>query len=178
MTQLAQTGSMATLNHLTGNAVPFIGTSAPTWHPGLVWINSNTNPGVLYHWDGAAWVSGTAGLYIALCTVDPNTTGPSGGFSVNISDLAEDTTAGYTRQAVTFSLASSTYPAVSSNTNDLTFGPYTAAQAAAVQWAALVTVASGTAGFLSYTWNLSPAQQVQISQSIIIGSGTLTLDQQ
>lgn len=177
MTQLGQWGSMALINHISANAVPFIGSSAPTWVPGLVWINTSSTPTV-YHWNGAAWVSGAASLYIALCTADPTTSGPSGGYSVNISDLVEDTTAGYARQAVTFSAAATTYPATTANTNNLTFGPYSAAQQQAVQWAALVNVSSGNAGQLLYWWDMSPAQQVAISQTIVIGSGTLPLDAQ
>jgi hypothetical protein len=174
MTQVGQWGSMAAINHLTGNVPPYIGSTAPTWIPGLDWINTSSGT-VLYHWNGVAWVSGAAGHYIALLTVDPATTGPSGGYSVNISDLVEDTTAGYARQAVTFSAAGTTYPSPSSNTGNLTFGPYTAAQTVPVQWAALVTAASGNTGLLTYWWNLSPAEQVSVSQTIVIGSGTLSL---
>jgi hypothetical protein len=177
MTQLGQWGSMALINHISGNATPVIASSAPTWVPGMVWINTSSSPAI-YHWNGSSWVPGAASLYIALCTADPATSGPGGGFSVNISDLVEDTTSGYTRQAVTFSVASSTYPAVTANTNNLTFGPYSAGQSIAVQWAALVNVSSGTGGLLLYWWDMSPAQQVAISQEIIIGSGTLTLDEQ
>src|ERR1700722_5061400 len=145
MTQLGQWGSMALINHITANATPIISASPPAWVPGLVWINTSSSPAI-YHWNGSSWVSGAAGLYIALCTADPATSGPGSGPSVNISDLVEDTTSGYTRQAVTFSVASTAYPAVSSNANNLTFGPYSAGQTIAVQWAALVNAASGTAG--------------------------------
>lgn len=178
MTQLGQWGSMSLINHISGNAPPYIGSTAPgTWYPGQTWINDSTSPPVAYSYNGAAWVTGQS-LYIALCVGNPATTGPSGGYSVNITDLVEDTTTGYARQAVTFSAATTAYPSQSSNTNNLTFGPYTEAQVAAVQWCALVTVSTGTAGLLKYWWDMSPSQQVQISQTIIIGSGTLTFNEQ
>lgn len=169
----------------------------------------------------------TAGSrYLALLTSDPSqAVAQNGGYAMNISDLVEDQTAGYARQAVTFAIpptyASGTtyalgqqvfynsylyqcavatslgvappgtagmsnanwtyvnngYPATISNSNVITFGAYTAAQALPVQWAALVTVVSGTAGLLLYTWKLPAAQQVANSQSIQIGAGLLTIDQ-
>jgi hypothetical protein len=69
------------------------------------------------------------------------------------------------------------YPSVIANTNTLSFGPYTAAQAAPVQFAALVTCASGAVGRLAYTWTLPVQQQVNVSQFIQAGAGSLTLGQ-
>jgi hypothetical protein len=67
------------------------------------------------------------------------------------------------------------YPGEVANSNVLTWGPYTAAQALPVQWAALVTVSSGTVGLLKYMWILPAPQQVNISQSIQAGVGSLIL---
>ena len=175
---VAQVGSMTMLNTITNNVNPFIGISAPTWIPGLVWINTNTNPGVLYTWNGASWVSGAQGRFIALLTADPTTTGPGGGFSVNVSDLVEDTTSGYSRQSVTWSVGTTAYPSVSVNTNALVFGPYSANQLLPVQWAAMVTSAAGIFGTLLYSWQLAQPQQVSISQEIVVAASALTLDQQ
>ena len=171
--QLSQGGAQALANTIGGVVPPFLGTAAPTWKPGLKWVDT-TSGAVLKYWNGTAWVAGTEPLYIALLTGDPSLSGPSGGYSQNISDLIEDTTAGYARQAVTFGAATG-YPAVVANTAALTFGPYTAAQASPVQWAAMVTAASGTTGLLKYMWALPAAQQVGISQSIQIPIGDLTL---
>jgi hypothetical protein len=69
-----------------------------------------------------------------------------------------------------------TYPAQVANTNQLTW-TYTASQALAVQWAALVTAASGSAGELKYMWTLPEAQQVQATQSIQAGIGSFVLSE-
>src|SRR5258708_5486401 len=100
--QLSATGAQALANHIGGIVPPFIGASAPAWVPGLSWINT-TSGAVLMAWNTSAWVAATTmGLYIALLTGDPSQSGPGGGYARSISDLVEDTTAGYARQAVTF----------------------------------------------------------------------------
>ena len=53
--QLSQVGAQILANKIAGNVPPYIGTSAPTWVPGLDWINT-TSGSVLYTWNGAAWV--------------------------------------------------------------------------------------------------------------------------
>lgn len=221
--QLAAVGAQSLANHLAGIVPPHIGTSAPVWQPGLVWINT-TSGAVLSYWNGSAWVAGTEGRYIALLTGDPTQSGLYGGYAHNISDLIEDTTAGYARQSVTFAApapySSSTtytlgqqvtydtyvyqcavasisgtapsgtqtnsadwtwvgndYPASAYNTNVVTFGPYSAAQASPVQWAALVTASSGVLGELLYLWVLPAAEQVGVSQSISIPAGDILLGQ-
>lgn len=184
--QVAQWGAAATLNHITGEAVPVVSATAPaSWIPGQYWINTSAGNAV-YAYNGASpyttsgWAA-VGGLYLALLVADPSTSGPSSGPAVSLSDLVEDTTAGYARQSVTFSQITqsngTTPPAQASNTNTLTFGPYTANQALPVQWAALVTAASGTTGLLKYTWNLDTIEQVSVSQPIIIPAGSLVLDQ-
>ena len=87
----------------------------------------------------------------------------------------EVTTAGYSRQAVTFTNAAASYPAPVSNSNLLTFGPMSANMALSAQWAAMVTAVTGTVGLLSYFWNLDTPEQVLVSQSIQIPIGSLTL---
>jgi hypothetical protein len=99
--QLTALGAQSLVNAVGGIVPPHIGTTAPTWQPGLYWINT-TAGAVLEYWNGSAWVAGTEPLYIALLTGDPSVSGPGGGYALNISDLIEDTTSGYARQAVTF----------------------------------------------------------------------------
>jgi hypothetical protein len=175
--QLSQVGAQIAANKIAGNVPPFLGTSAPTWVPGLDWIDT-TSGATLKTWNGAAWVVGAANLYTALLTASPFTSGSGGGPAQTISDLVEVTTAGYARQLTDFANASAAYPAPVSNSGVLTFGPMTAAMTLAAQWAALVTHAStGTAGLLLYFWQLDTPQQVSISQSIQIPIGNLQLSE-
>lgn len=184
--QVAQWGAAATLNHIAGQAVPVVAASAPaSWIPGQYWINTSAGNAV-WQYNGATpyttsgWAA-VGSLYLALLTADPSTSGPSSGPAVAMSDLVEDTTSGYARQVVTFSqitqLLATVPPAATANTNIITFGPYTASQALPVQWAALVTAATGTAGVLKYVWGLDTIEQVNVSQPITIPAGALVLDQ-
>lgn len=175
--QLSATGAQALANHIGGIVPPHLGTSAPTWVPGLIWIDTTSGATAKY-WNTSAWVAGTPGLYVALLTGDPSQSGEGGGYAQGISDLVEDTTSGYARQAVTFAEPGSPgYPAVITNTAVVTFGPYSAAQLLEVQWAALVTASSGNLGLLLYMWALPGPQMVGVSQSIQIPIGDLTLGQ-
>lgn len=169
--RLSQYGAQALANHISGNAPVYIGSSAPTWVPGLSWVNT-TSGAVRYEWNSSAWVlASTMGQYIALLTADP-TTGPA----INVSDLTEVTTAGYSRSAVTFTAASSAYPAVVSNNGTLTWGPLSADMLLAAEWAALVTCASGTLGIFKYSWPIAP-QQKATSQVMQLATGGLTLSE-
>ena len=172
--QLSQVGAQSLANHIAGNVPPYIGSSSPTWIPGLTWINTSGAP-ALYSWNGASWVAGAQGRYIALLTASPFTSGPGGGYAQAISDLVEVTTAGYARQSVSFTDAAASYPAPESNSNLLTFGPMSANMAVSAQWAAMVTAVTGTVGLLEYWWTLDTPQQVLVSQSIQIPIGSLTL---
>ena len=173
--QLSQVGAQMLANKIGGNVPPAIQTSAPTWIPGLDWIN-NTSGAVLNTWNGSAWVTGGATLYTALVTASPFTSGPAGGAAQAISDLVELTTAGYSRQVVDFSNAAGSYPSPVANSAVITFGPMSAAMTLAAQWAALITHApSGTSGLLLYFWQLDDVQQVSVSQSIQIPIGDLAL---
>ena len=89
----------------------------------------------------------------------------------------EVTTAGYARQAVTWTNAAASYPSPVSNSGVLTFGPMSASMALSAQWAALVTASTGSTGLLLYFWNLDTAQQVSVSQSIQIPAGNLSLSE-
>lgn len=174
--QVAQTSAQALANHIAGNVPPAVQGTAPTWIPGLVWVNTSAG-NAIYSWNGSAWVSGVAGHYLALLTASPFSSGPGGGYAVSISDLVEVTTTGYTRQPVTFSTASATYPSNVSNSATITFGPLTASMTQAAQWVAMVSAASGTTGLLNYYWTLATPQQVSVSQSIQIAAGALELSQ-
>lgn len=169
--RLSQTEAMALANHAGGQPSVYIGTGAPTWYPGLSWVNTTSTP-VQYSWNGSAWVlSSTLGQYLALLTADP-TTLPA----INVSDLQEVTTAGYSRAAVTFTEASVAYPAVVSNSGTITWGPMSADMLVPAEWIALVTCASGTAGIFKYSWPIAP-QQVETSQVIQLPTGGLTLSE-
>jgi hypothetical protein len=183
--QVAQWGAASLLNHICGQAQPYVGATAPTsWIPGQVWVNTSEG-NAIYTYNGTSpystsgWAA-APGQYLALLTSDPATSGSGGGPAVLISDLVEDQTSGYGRQSVTWSqITQSTAtvpPAQASNTNTVTFGPYTANQELAVQWAALVTAQTGTVGLLLYTWDLDTIEQVEVSQPIIIPAGSLVLD--
>jgi len=174
--QLSTVGAQILANKIAGNVPPFIGTSAPTWVPGLDWINTSGTP-TLYSWNGAAWVSGALNRYVALLTASPFTSGPSGGNAELISDLVEVTTSGYSRQLAAWSNAAASYPSPVSNSGVLTFGPMTAAMTLAAQWAALVSAATGTTGLLYYYWTLDTPQLVSVSQSIQIPIGDLSLSE-
>lgn len=177
---IAQTGALASLNNIAGKSVPAVASSAPTWHPGLYWVNTADSNNV-YDWDPSttSWIKVPAAgsRYLALLITDPATSGSGGGPAVNVSDLIEDTTSGYSRQLISFSYAVSGTPNSLSNSGAITFGPYSADMPAAAQWAALVTSASGTSGLLLYTWDLDTPQQVDVSQEIIIPAGGLVLDE-
>ena len=174
--QLSQVGAQILANKIAGNVSPHLGTSAPTWIPGLDWINT-TSGAALYTYNGSSYVAGAQNEYIALLTASPWTSGPSSGYAQAITDLVEVTTPGYSRQAVTFTNAGAAYPSPVSNSGVLTFGPMTAAMTLAAQWAAMVTAATGTSGLLLYFWQLDTPQQVSVSQSVQIPIGGLSLDE-
>lgn len=174
--QLSQVGAQILANKIAGNVPPFIGTSAPTWVPGLDWINT-TSGAVLYTWNGSAWVTGAQDRYVALLTASPFTSGPGSGPAQQISDLVELTTSGYSRVQVTWANATAAYPSVVASSDVLTFGPMSANMTLAAQWAAMVSAATGTTGLLYYFWQLDTPQQVNISQSIQVPVDSLTLSE-
>lgn len=172
MGQIGTHGAQACLNLLTGNAVPVVSSSAPaTPVYGQYWINTSSS-NQPYYYNGTSWVLETGNRYLALLTADP-TQLPA----VNITDLAEVTTAGYGRAQVTMSTATGNYPSVATDTGTITWGPMSADMLAPALFAALVTVASGTAGLYLYSWPLPSPEQVSVSQSIQIATSQLSLSQ-
>jgi hypothetical protein len=180
MAQLAQFGDMGLVNDLAGLTVPVVNGTAPTWTPGMYWVNTSAG-NVVEQWQGAAggWTSSPAAgtRFLALLTADPVF-----GQAVNITDsgFSECVTTGYTRQIVTFSQATASYPSTSANTNLVTFGPMASSMLVPVQWVALVTTSSLTPaqGFFLASWNLTTPIQVNVSQNIQIGIGQLVLQGQ
>lgn len=172
MGQIGTRGAQATLNLLTGNAVPVVSSSAPaTWIPGQYWINASSSY-TPYEYNGSAWVPASATRYLALLTTDP-TQLPA----VNITDLFEITTAGYARATVTLSTSTANYPSVSTDTGTISWGPMSADMLVPALFAALVTVSSGTSGLYLYSWPLPSPQQVSTSQYIQIATSELSLSQ-
>lgn len=114
-------------------------------------------------------------LYVALLTGDPSTSGSGGSFATNVSNLVEVTTGGYARAPVVFTSATASLPSVSANNSTITWGPFTGDMQLSAQWAALVTVLSGTGGSLLYTWTLETPEQAASSQQIQIATGDLEI---
>lgn len=170
--QIAEFGAAALVNHLSGQSVPVVAASPPSWFPGLIWIDTSSGNAVK-GWNGSAWVTGAGNRFLALLSADP-----VAGAAVNLTDLTEITTAGYSRQSVTFAHSSTAYPSSTSNTNLITFGPMSAGMVNAVQWVAMVTVASGTTGYFLMSWLMPAAVQVNSSQVIQIGIGALVIENQ
>lgn len=169
MTGVAQVGAQEMLNHLTRAALPVISNTAPTWIPGMSWVNTTTNPPLLYKWNGTTWTQDHGNpIWLALLTADP--TG-----LVNISQLTECTDAGYSRQPCAFSPSTATSPVTSSNSSLIQFGPFTVNMALPVQWAALVDSSSGTSGFLRETWTFSTQEQVLATETVDIAAGQLVI---
>lgn len=172
MGQIGTDGAQSCLNLLTGNAVPVVSSSAPSaWIPGQYWINS-ANSYLPYEYNGSSWVPASASRYLALLTADP-TQLPA----VNISDLAEVTTAGYARATVSMSVATANYPSVATDTGTVSWGPMTADMLVPALFAALVTVVLGTMGLYLFSWPLPSPQQVSTSQYIQIATSQLSLSQ-
>ena len=90
-----------------------------------------------------------------------------------ISELTEVTTSGYARQSVTWS-APTGDPQVSSNTNAMTFGPFTA-DPPNITHLALVSSASGTSGDLLYRWQADTTRDGITNDSITIAVGALSM---
>jgi hypothetical protein len=116
-------------------------------------------------WSGRATQTART-TYLALLTGAPTDT-------TTIAALAEVTTAGYTRQAVTWG-APTGDPSTTSNTAAITFGPFSA-DPPNVTHVALVSSASGTTGdFLGY-WTLDAAKDAANGESIQFAIGALSM---
>lgn len=102
-------------------------------------------------------------LYLGLATValtDAST----------LASITEVTTAGYSRQTVTF-VAPSGDPSATSNTSDVTFGPFSA-NPAAIAYAFVTDAASGTVGTIYAYWDGS-AVDAASGESIVVRAGDL-----
>lgn len=168
MTGIAQTGAQRSLNSLVGAVIPVVASTAPTPEPGLYWINTSGGNAVM-EYNGVTWVN-AGSYYLALCTADP--TGAS-----TIAQLQEVTTAGYSRIQVQWNFATASYPSVIASSNLIQFGPMTANMTLATQWAALVTAASGTNGYVLYTWAMNAPQMVQATQFVSIAADEVLIYQ-
>lgn len=168
MTGISQAGAQTQLNALTGYSAPIVASSAPAGFIGGYWINTSSGNSI-NEWTGTTWVTSVL-PYLALLTADPS------GLTT-IAALAECTDSGYSRIAVTFGPASAAYPSVATNTGLLTFGPFSVNMSLPVQWIAMVSVASGTAGLLLNSWSISAPQQVQSTQTINIAASALQITQ-
>lgn len=158
---------MVQLNSVTGVAAPLVQTSTPsTGVLGQYWINAS-NASTVQVWNGSSWAA-VSGPYLALLSADP--TG-----STTISQLAECTDGGYSRQTVTWGSAAAATPVSIQNSALITFGPFTVNMTLPCQWLALVSVHTGTTGLLLETYTLSSPQQVLATQSITLAPQSLTI---
>jgi hypothetical protein len=105
-------------------------------------------------------------VYLALLSAAPND-------GSTLATMTEITTAGYARQAVTWSTPTGD-PAVVSNSGVLTFGPFTA-DPPNVTHAALVSAVSGTSGDFLYWWTLDNARDAANGDSLTVAAAALVM---
>ncbi len=105
-----------------------------------------------------------ATMHLALLTAAPTD-------GTTLGTMAEVTTAGYARQPVGWT-APSGDPSSSSNSAQLTFGPFTA-DPPNVTHCALVSPASGTTGDFLFHWALDVAKDAAVNESITFAVGAL-----
>lgn len=105
-------------------------------------------------------------VYLGLATVAVTATD-------TLASITEVTTAGYSRQAVTFGAPSGSDPTVIANTNALTFGPFSA-DPPSVAYAFLTDAASGTTGTIYARWT-DTAEDAGTSESLSVPIGELQL---
>jgi hypothetical protein len=165
--QVLTAGSRLCLSKISGNDIPVVQTTPPTWRPGLYWVDSSTNPPVVKDYNGTSWSAATQpNRFLALAISDPTD-------ATDMTMVIEVQTAGYARQPVAWSAPTSVYPAEQVNTGVITWGPFTADMLEAAVWVVEVTSASGTTGFALYAWQIDP-EQVDTSQNIQVAAGDLT----
>lgn len=104
--------------------------------------------------------------YLALLTAAPSDT-------TTLATMAEVTTAGYARQAVTWN-APSGDPSTSSNGSVITFGPFTA-DPPNVGWLALVSAATGTVGDFLYLWAADTPRDGAVGDTYRVAIGDLII---
>lgn len=163
--QILEVGAQIALNRLAANVIPVVSSTAPTWEPGLYWVDSGHSYTVK-EYNGSAWVTAGSNRYLALAISDPTA-------AVDMTGVVEVQTAGYGRQQVLFTAASAAYPSELSNNATITW-TFTADMLLAAEWVVLVTTASGNLGWPLYAWQIEP-QQVSATQSITAAIGAITL---
>lgn len=104
--------------------------------------------------------------YVALLTSAPTD-------STTLSTMSELSATGYSRQSATWA-APSGDPSSTSNTNTITYGPFSA-DPANVTHLALVSASSGTSGDFIYYWTADAAKDAAIGDSIQIAAGALVM---
>lgn len=118
--------------------------------------------------------------YIMLLTADPSLTATIPN-DPTLAELPELSAAGYNRQIVTWSSAT-TANGISQikNNNLVTFGPFTAPSGSgtATTFGALVNVGSGTSGEVFAVWKWDNSVLAPQNQSITIPIANLSLTQQ
>lgn len=169
MTGVALQGAAIQINALTGDTIPIVQTATPSsGNLGQYWVAAAS--GAVSIWNGSAWVSAPAAYYLTLLTADP--TGLT-----TIAALTEVVDSNYSRQQVVFGNASTvSAPSTTSNTAIITFGGisgFAANMPLPAQWAALVSVSTGTTGLLLGTWLLNQPQQVLATQQINVAVGEI-----
>jgi len=98
------------------------------------------------------------------------------GDTATLSSINEVTTAGYARQSVTWSAPSNASPSIISNTNVITFGPFTVAMVSIPTYMCLVSTSSGTTGDFLYWWEIDDPQLPDINESLQLLAGDLNMD--
>lgn len=116
-------------------------------------------------WSGRATQSART-TYLALLSSAP-------GDATTIAALAEITTGGYARQAVTWA-APSGDPSATSNSAPIVFGPFSG-DPPNVTHVALVSSASGTSGDHLGFWTLDTAKDAATGESIQFNTGALSM---
>jgi hypothetical protein len=108
-------------------------------------------------------------VYLALLSAAPSDTS-------TLASMTEITTSGYSRQSITWA-APSGDPSSTSNSNLITFGPFSA-DPPNVTHCACVSAASGTTGDFIAHWALTAAKDAANGESIsfAIGALVMTLD--
>ena len=109
---------------------------------------------------------GARTTYLALLTAAPTDT-------TTLATMSEVSTAGYARQAVTWS-APSGDPSSTSNSGAINFPTFTA-DPPNITHCALVSAASGTTGDLVAWWQLTTARDAANGDSVSVASGALVL---
>lgn len=163
---LSRTGARAAMNNALGIQLPVVSGSAPTWKPGMWWIDTGSG-NAIKRWNGSSWVVDSGVRYLALLFSGPAE-------NATLAALDEIVTSGYARVSVTLDFATDADPTIVLNTNLITFGPMSVDMTVAATHAALVDVPSGTTGQVLYTWELDVAQQVNASQTIQVAIGQLS----